>query len=307
MTTITLCPSPCPIARSGENNWCFQPDPSHPGTPQTSIFSHISNALFTNVKLGFGFGGLDAIATRQVDREDHFATKARAPSSKHAHKRKLTALVSTPSTPPLITPPSNGTWITSPPREDLQGRSPMDYELELKVKFPPEMVLEMQEGATRKARRIAIERTLGNRTIIKALHECLKLHLPTSFVSTTFLAWSYFEILCFNHISSMGLLWNPLHWWGGCKSNQENHDNRMERLKPLFLHIHSKLWCLHSRNNGPALSLDKSAIPEPPRTSQEHQSANNHGQQNRRGLGNKSNIFRHEKTRRAYDHKGSRH
>jgi hypothetical protein len=36
---------------------------------------------------------------------------------------------------------------------------------------------------------------LGGRTSFKALHECLKLHLPTSFASTTLLTRGYFLIL----------------------------------------------------------------------------------------------------------------
>jgi hypothetical protein len=67
--------------------------------------------------------------------------------------------------------------------------------LELKADFPLEMVLEMQENAIRKARRTIIGRTLGERTTIKVLHDCLKLHLPTSFISTTLLTRGYFEIL----------------------------------------------------------------------------------------------------------------
>jgi hypothetical protein len=57
------------------------------------------------------------------------------------------------------------------------------------------MVLKMQEGAIRKAQRTIIERTLGGRTIIKTLHDYLKLHLPTSFESTTFLTRGYFKVL----------------------------------------------------------------------------------------------------------------
>jgi hypothetical protein len=57
-------------------------------------------------------------------------------------------------------PPCNGTRIISPSREDLQGPSPMDYDLELDVEFLLEMVIEMQEGATCKACKTIIEITL---------------------------------------------------------------------------------------------------------------------------------------------------
>jgi hypothetical protein len=60
------------------------------------------------------------------------------------------------------------------------------------------MVLEMQEGAIRKAHRMVIGRTFGGRTTIKALHNCLKLHLSTSFVLATLLTQGYFEVLFVN-------------------------------------------------------------------------------------------------------------
>jgi len=51
----------------------------------------------------------------------------------------------------------------------------------------------MQGAAAKKARRTVFGRTLG--ASFKALHECLKLHLPSSFVSTTLLTRGYFLIL----------------------------------------------------------------------------------------------------------------
>jgi hypothetical protein len=36
---------------------------------------------------------------------------------------------------------------------------------------------------------------LGERTTIKTLHDCLKLYLSTSFISTTLLMQGYFEVL----------------------------------------------------------------------------------------------------------------
>jgi hypothetical protein len=53
----------------------------------------------------------------------------------------------------------------------------------------------MQGAAAKKARRTVIGRTLGGKASFKALHECLKFHLPSSFVSTTLLTRGYFLIL----------------------------------------------------------------------------------------------------------------
>jgi hypothetical protein len=47
-------------------------------------------------------------------------------------------------------PPGNGTRSAPPSSEEPQGPSPVDYELELEANFPPEMLLEMQEGVIRK-------------------------------------------------------------------------------------------------------------------------------------------------------------
>jgi len=52
----------------------------------------------------------------------------------------------------------------------------------------------MQSNAARKARRTVIGHTLGGRPTFKALYECLKLHLPASFTSTTLLTHGYFLI-----------------------------------------------------------------------------------------------------------------
>ncbi len=57
------------------------------------------------------------------------------------------------------------------------------------------MVIEMQGTAAKKAHITVIRRTLGGKASFKALHKCLKLHLPTSFASTTLLTRGYFLIL----------------------------------------------------------------------------------------------------------------
>jgi hypothetical protein len=57
------------------------------------------------------------------------------------------------------------------------------------------MVLEMQEGAVRKARRMVIGKALGNKPTSKALQDCLKLHLPASYTLVTLLTRGFFELL----------------------------------------------------------------------------------------------------------------
>jgi hypothetical protein len=101
----------------------------------------------------------------------------------------------TPSIHPLIVQPGIGTRTTSPEGEATQGPSPVDYNLEIEVNFPKDLVLEMQENAAKKARRTVIGRTLGGRATFKILLDCLKLHLPTPFISVTLLTRRYFEIL----------------------------------------------------------------------------------------------------------------
>jgi hypothetical protein len=173
------------------------PNPAHfiQVPPLTSSPTRIIDFSTISIGPGFSLRDLDAIATGQVAHEDHLAVKAKALSLKLTQKRKLTTPASAPSTPPLIAPPSNGTGSTLPSGEEPQGLSPVDYELELKADFPPEMVLEMQEGDVRKARKMVIGRALGGTPMIKALQDCLKLHLPTSYTSITLLTRGFFEVL----------------------------------------------------------------------------------------------------------------
>jgi hypothetical protein len=67
--------------------------------------------------------------------------------------------------------------------------------LEVEADFSIDLVLTMKESAARKARKTVIGRTLGGRTTLKSLSDCLKLHLPIPFVSITLLTRGYFEIL----------------------------------------------------------------------------------------------------------------
>lgn len=108
-------------------------------------------------------------------------------------RRTTVAFTPTPSTPPLLTPLGNETGTACFPRDEHQGPSPIDYDLELDVEFLSKMVVEMQEGVARKARRMVLKRTLGGRPTIKVLNKCLKLHLSPSFISTTLLTQGFFD------------------------------------------------------------------------------------------------------------------
>jgi hypothetical protein len=129
---------------------------------------------------------------------NYSVAKAKASSSKHTQRRKPTPPASAPSTPPLIAPLGNRTRSVPPSGEEPQGPSPVDYELELEADFPPEMVLEMLEGAVCKAQRMVIGRALGGKPTIKAFQDCLKLHLPASYTSVTLLTKGFFEVLFMN-------------------------------------------------------------------------------------------------------------
>jgi hypothetical protein len=56
----------------------------------------------------------------------------------------------------------------------------------------------MQKGATKKARRMVIERTIEGKPMIKVLNDYLKLHLLTYFVSATLLTRGFFKVLFSN-------------------------------------------------------------------------------------------------------------
>jgi hypothetical protein len=138
---------------------------------------------------------LGVAAGRLVAREDLPAAREKDPSERTEPRRKSNTFSATPPNLALITHPSSGPGTIAPTGADPQGPSPMDYSLELEAEFPQEMVIEMQNNAAKKAHRTVIGRTLGGRATFKALHECLKLHLPTSYTSTTLLTRGYFLIL----------------------------------------------------------------------------------------------------------------
>ncbi len=173
------------------------PNPAHliQVPPLTFLPPCTSYFLSANVGSRFGFGGLDAVATKQVAREDHSTAKTKVTSAKHMQRRKPAAPATGPSTPPLISPPRNGIRSAPPSGEELQRPSPVNCELELELEFLSKMVLEMQEGAARKARRMVIGRTLNGRPMIQAFQDCFKLHFTTSFKSATLLTRGFLEVL----------------------------------------------------------------------------------------------------------------
>ncbi len=91
--------------------------------------------------------------------------------------------------------PGSGTGAAPPEGEAAQGPSPIDCSMEVEAELPTDLVVEMQENATKKARRAVIDRTLGGRATFKALLDCLKLHLPAPFSSISLLTRGYFEVL----------------------------------------------------------------------------------------------------------------
>jgi len=167
-------------------------------------------------------------------------------SVKHTQRRK-------PATPLLIAPLGNETGSVPFSNEELQGPSPVDYELELKAKFLPKMVLEMQEGVACKARRMVIGRTFDDKPTIKALQDYLKLHLPTFFESATLLTQGFFDVLFVNEKKAKAIRkittveWNGLNLsfsttmeWSGLNLSFSkyipNFDTNTQGAKTLLSH-----------------------------------------------------------------------
>jgi hypothetical protein len=146
---------------------------------------------------------LGATVERLVAREDLLAARNKDPSEKTESKRRSNTFSATPPNPALITRPGNGPGTIAPTGANPQSPSPIDYSLELEAEFPQDMVIEMQGNAAKKARKSVIKHTLGGRATFKALHECLKLHLPTSYTSTTLPTRGYFLILFENEESAI--------------------------------------------------------------------------------------------------------
>ncbi len=117
------------------------------------------------------------------------------PSKRHGLRSRPSNTSAIPPNASRTTNPSNEPGPTAPTGADPQGPSLVDPSIELEAEFPTEMVIEMQGAVANKACRTVIGKTLGGRASFKAIHECFKLHLPTSFASTTLLTRGYFLIL----------------------------------------------------------------------------------------------------------------
>jgi hypothetical protein len=208
-------------------------------------------------------------------------------------RKKTTTPASVPSTPPLIAPPSNRTGSTPLLGEEPQGPSLVDYELELEADFPLEMVLEMQKGVVCKARRMVIGRALGGRPTIKALQDCLKLHLLASYTSTTLLTRGFFEVLFTDEEGAkLAKKITTVDWSGLNLSFSQyipNFNASVQGAETLLSHT--------IKVQGP--------IPRSSRAIQKHKSSHYHGQKKWRISRNRTRGFIHRKTRWPLDHSGN--
>ncbi len=178
-------------------------------------------------------------------REDTSAARVKVPNEKNerraSRKKPSTPTMDPPPNSTLIVHPGNGSGRTSLTGEGTQGpSSPVDHILELEAEFLKEMVIEMQGNAAKKARRIVIGRMLGGRATFKELHKCLKLHLPTIFVSATLLMKGFFLILFENKegaTSTQKLA--PVEWNGFSLSFSRynpNFDANAQGVEALLTH-----------------------------------------------------------------------
>jgi len=164
--------------------------------------------------------------------------------------------------------PSNEIGSAPPLGEEPQGPSPVDYELELEADFPPEMVLEMQEGAVYKSRKMVIGRALGSRPTSKALQDCLKLHLPASHTSITLLTKGFFKVLFTDEEGAKSAMkitaveWSSLNF--SFSQYISNFDASVQGVETLLSHtIKVQFLDLHEQfRNAKALTIMASKIGE---------------------------------------------
>ncbi|CAN5962063.1 unnamed protein product [Sphagnum jensenii] len=101
--------------------------------------------------LGRSSETLEAAAAKQLEREDLFAARAKAPRMRGTQHKNSISSVTTPSLQTLIAQPGSGTGVASPDGEASQGPLPINYNLEIEADFPKGLVLTMQENAAKKA------------------------------------------------------------------------------------------------------------------------------------------------------------
>ncbi len=101
------------------------------------------------------------------------------------------------------------------------------------------MVLKMQ-GVVRKAQKMVIRRALGNKPTIKAVQNCLKLHLPTSYTSITLLTRGFFEVLFMDEEGAKFTMKITAMEWSGlnlsCSRYIPNFDTSVQGAKTLLSH-----------------------------------------------------------------------
>jgi hypothetical protein len=89
--------------------------------------------------------------------------------------------------------------------------------------------------------RIVIGRTLGGKATFKALHECLKLHLPASFISAMLLMRGYFNILVKNEEGAIATRKLTAIEWSGLNLSfsryTPNFNANSQGAKALLTHI----------------------------------------------------------------------
>jgi len=124
----------------------------------------------------------------------------------------------------------------------------------------------MQGNAAKKAHRMVIGRTLGGRATFKALYECLKLHLPASYVSTTLLTRGYFLILFENEEGTIATRkLTTVDWSGLCLSFSKfspDFDASVQGAEALLTHtIKVQFPDLHEQfRNAKALTILASTL-----------------------------------------------
>ncbi len=184
--------------------------------PKNSVpLLRISELFSVVAAQGTSLENLGAAAERLVAREVLSTAKENDPSARIDPRRRSVTSSHTPPNLVLITHPSKGPGTIAPTGANLQGPSSIDFSLEIEAEFPQNMVTEMQGNAAKKARRMVIGRTLGGRATFKALHECLKLHLPASYTSTTLLTRGYFLILFENKEGAVATRKLTIVEWSG--------------------------------------------------------------------------------------------
>jgi hypothetical protein len=115
---------------------------------------------------------------------------------------------------------------------------------------------------------MVIERTLGERPTIKALQDCLKLHLPTSYTSVTLLTRSFFEVLFTNEKGVKFARKITMVEWNGLNLSFfryiPNFDASIQGAKTLLSHtIKAQFPDLHKQfRNTKALTIMASKIGE---------------------------------------------